>query len=202
MRSLSLLFLIVLFACNQQKGNKEIAKSDTLVSASTPATNNRYVDTMDVTVYNSYLDEPLKNYLSVHMKDWSLIPRQSWEAYWWDQYRKDKSLVSYISGDFNCDNRIDHAMILSDTAHNYSVWVFLAHENDFTATQLDNFERETGPVGIGLEIFSKGKQNTIQGNKISSVNIKCEGVTIIFFEKAAQSYYWDNGRVKMLQTGD
>lgn len=44
---------------------------------------------------------------------WHLMNPNSWENFWFKQYQKDSSLVNYITADFNCDEKMDYALLLA-----------------------------------------------------------------------------------------
>ncbi len=151
-------------------------------------------------VYSNYLPSLFRAYVTDYAIPWTIPKQDAWEKYWWDQYKKDKSLVNYVSGDFNCDNAPDHAMILTDPSGAVSAWAFFAKDGSFEKVMLEKIPIEEGPIGIGIELLPKGKQGDLSTNK--TFDVKCDGITIIFFERAAHSYYWEKGKFKMIQTGD
>jgi hypothetical protein len=202
MRYLSFLVVIVFLSCNN-KNDEHISPSDSAVIKQGPTTEGESKDSTAPAKfdYQSYIPKALMDHITTTLPGWHLPGPNSWDTTWWNSYKKDKSLVDFISGDFNCDNKTDHALILMDKDSAVGAWSFIATETGFNNKQLDLISKEP-MIGIGLELMEKGKQQSLEDDKIREVTIKCEGVTIVFFEKAAQSYYWDNGKVKMLQTGD
>ncbi|HSU29233.1 MAG TPA: hypothetical protein VLJ68_12690 [Chitinophagaceae bacterium] len=151
-------------------------------------------------VYSKYLPPTFRAYVTDYVTGWTIPKENAWEKYWWDQYKKDKSLVNYVSGDFNCDNKTDYSMILTDPRGAVAAWVFMAKGNDFEKTMLEQADIEEGPIAIGIDLLKKGKQGDMITNK--TADIKCDGVSIVFFERAQHSYYWEKGKFKMIQTGD
>jgi hypothetical protein len=204
MRYLLFLFLVAFAACkNSGNDKKHISPSDSAVIKQGPLTEedaNADSTSPSPSVYYAYLPAGLSSHVNALLPDWTLPDQSNWDKYWW--YKKDKSLVSYVSGDFNCDNKTDHALILTKKNGDYAAWAFLAKDSSFQDVKLEEISREGGPIGIGIEILEKGKHGDLDNDKAKPVDVACEGVTIIFFEKAAHSFYWEKGKVKRIQTGD
>jgi hypothetical protein len=206
MKCILIVLSAALFACNQ-KGNKKInvAPGDSLViQPARPDTLQN--DTLSVpgrSVYAQYIPGSVTSWLAKDLPDWNIPDPSKWDKYWWDQYKKNKALVNYLPGDFNCDSQPDHALILTDRKGNVAAWVLIAKNNGFEKVKLNGYENiSSGPIGIGLEILPKGEHGDLNHEKAKKVSVKCEGVTVTYFEKAARSYYWENGKMKWIQTGD
>lgn len=204
MRYLVFLLIICFTACGENKDQKEGSNStDTLKQSTIDTTKKTELTPLSsLKVYSSYIPESVNNYITTSLPDWSLPDPESWDKYWWDYYKKEKTLVNFISGDFNCDHKTDHALILTDKKGNTGAWALLAKDSSYESAKLEQIDKEPGMIGIGLEILEKGKQGDLNGDKPRTVNVKCEGVTIVFFEKAAHSWYWEKGKLKMIQTAD
>lgn len=156
-------------------------------------------------IYNKYIPATLLNYINQSLPNMKLPNPSAWEKYWFDMYRKEKSLVNFVAGDFNCDGRSDYALLLADQKNRIVPWAFLAKDSGFEKTKLDEFDHmTTGPIDVGLDLLEKGDVHHLSegGEPAKPVKLRCEGVTIIFFEKAARSYYWENGKMRSIQTGD
>jgi hypothetical protein len=193
MKYIPVLFTLFLFACGQNSSEKNTP--DTAISSNIPP----------IAIYDQYLPQALVSYVQQSLPEWKLPDPTAWEKYWFDEYKKEKSLVNFITSDFNCDNVADHALILLNQKGDIGVWAFLARDGSFEKTKLDQFENLSGgPIGAGLLILEKGEHSYLgpEGEIEKPVKVNCEGVTVIFFEKAARSYYWENGKVKAIQTGD
>jgi hypothetical protein len=204
MKYIPILLTVLLLACGQNTTEKKTT-TDTL-----PAQPSR-VDTATRSslptsaIYDDYLPSRLVAYVRRSLPDWKLPDPSAWEKYWFDQYTKDKSLVNFISGDFNCDGATDHALVLLHQKGDIGAWAFLARDSSFEKTKLDQFEHlSSGLIEIGLELLEKGEHGHLgeDGEMAKPAIVKCEGVTVIFFEKAARSYYWEKGKLKAIQTGD
>jgi hypothetical protein len=155
------------------------------------------------TIYQNYVPGELRDFIYSRMGGWKLPQASDWQKRWWDEYKKDKTLVNYVSGDFNCDGKQDHSMILTDEKNNIGAWAFLANQNSFDTVKLDQFENPGNQIGAGLQILPKGKHAHLDmDNPNIKVEVKCEGITVIFFEKAARSYYFENGKLRWIQTAD
>jgi hypothetical protein len=194
---------MLLVACGQNTTEKKTT-GDTLPTKSLPQDTVVKDSVPDRAIYSRYLSTALMHYVDISLPDWRLPDPSAWEKYWFDEYKRDKSLVNFISGDFNCDGTIDHALILTNAKGDIGAWAFLAKDSSFEKTKLDQFESLSNPIGAGLQILEKGEHGYIgaDGEPAKPVKVNCEGVTVIFFEKAARSYYWEKGKVKAIQTGD
>ena len=192
--------MIVFLACNQneqKKGSEEINnKIDSLIAKDT-------VQPAAIMIYTRYVPAQLLSHLSATMPEWRLPDPSSWEKYWWDQHKTDSTLVNYIAGDFDCNGKRDHAMILTDAKNNIGAWAFLSKGNSFENFKLDEFENPGGQIGCGLMLLPPGQHGDLNQEDVKyRVNVKCQGITVIFFEKAARSYYFENGKLKWIQSGD
>lgn len=198
------LIIIFLFGCGDNKESKENKNPADTSAVQTTTESNQKTDTVasPLTVYKNHIPEPVINYINTALTDWSLPSPESWEKYWWDQYKKEKTLVNFISGDFNCDQKIDYAVVLRDKDSTTGAWVLMAKDSSYTRANLEMISKEPGFIGIGLELMQKGKQADLNGDHPKTINAKCEGVTIVFFEKAAHSWYWEKGKWKMIYTAD
>lgn len=204
MKYFHVLLAIVLFACGQNTTEKKTT-TDTVAMQPAPGDTSVSTDTLESSIYDRYLPPALMSYIRQSLPEWTLPDPAAWEKYWFDEYKKDKSLVNFISADFNCDTAADHALILVNKKGDIGAWAFLAKDGSFEKNKLDEFENLSGgPIGAGLMVLEKGKHGYIgaDGEIEKPVSVKCEGVTVIFFEKAARSYYWEKGKVKAIQTGD
>jgi hypothetical protein len=156
-----------------------------------------------VLIYTRYVPAKLLQHLSASLPGWKIPDPSSWEKYWWEQYRTNNSLANYFSGDFNCDGRPDHAMVLTDEKNDIGAWAFLAKDESFENVKLDQFENMTGQIGCGLTLLPPGQYGDLNNEDVNyRVDVKCPGITLIFFEKAARSYYFENGKLKWIQSGD
>ena len=197
MKILIILFACFLFSCNNTNDTKTIEeKKDSTITTDSTATS-------AVLVYTRYVPVELLAHLSKSLPAWKIPDPSSWEKHWWDQYKTDSTLVNYLYGDFNCDGNKDYSMVLTDSKNNIGAWAFLAKGGTFENVKLDEFENISGIIGCGLIPLSAGKHGDLNVEDLNyRVDVKCPGITVIFFEKAARSYYFENGKLKWIQTGD
>jgi hypothetical protein len=205
MKYITVLFMVLVFACGQKKAAQEKV-SDPSVPVPPPTGITPVRDSIpSAAIYDEYLPPALIRYIRQSMPDWKLPAPNLWEKFWFDDYQTGKFLVNFISADFNCDGATDHALILLNQKNDIGAWAFLAKDSSFEKTKLDEFENWTdGRIDCGLLVLERGEQHHISADDetAKTVKVNCEGVTVIFFEKAARSYYWEKGKVKAIQTGD
>ena len=201
-------------ACNQGKTDSEInVTTDSTITTETikedgkvqTDTNNNNLGNGS-TSYTNYLTDSFENYISNQFKEWILPESTAWETLWWNQYRTDSSLVGYIPADFNCDGKQDLAMILSNKKDSNTVaaWAFIASNNSFQPHKLYEYKRTNGFIPVGLQLRKPGNLRYLDssGGGPHQMQLKCDAVQVLYFETAARTYYWKNGKFSYVQTGD
>jgi hypothetical protein len=208
MRLIFTILTTVLVACNVPDDTK---RSDLNTDSSQQLANTASMDSVtskkekliDSTIYHSYIPGELMTWLNKNLVGSDIPSPSRWDNYWFIQYKKDSSLVNYVSGDFNCDRKKDHALILTENG-TIAVYAFLAGETGFKKERLETYGSDNGElIDIGLELLKPGKYEHLDGdNQPPPANIKCAAIQLVYFEKAAVTYYWEKGKFKSIQTGD
>ena len=198
MKPILIVVTCFLISCNNSKNEPnttEIKKDSVITTDSTePAA---------VLIYTRYVPVNLLQHLSASLPEWSIPDPSAWEKRWWDYYKTNVTLVNYMPGDFNCDGAKDYAMVLTNRNNNVAAWAFLAKGNSFENKKLDEFQNISGQIGCGLMPLHAGKHGDLNNEDVNyRVDVKCPGITLVFFEKAARSYYLEKGKVKWIQSGD
>jgi hypothetical protein len=165
------------------------------------------VDKYDTSIYERYLATELKEYLNNQYKGWTFPAPNRWDTVWFNQYKTDTSLLSYVSGDFDCNERKDYAIIFKKADGFIAAYAFLSRGNYFLPVELMNFGKDEGEqIEIGLEVLPPGVYNYIDADNdedvLPHVKIKCNSVQILNFERAAETFYWEKGKLKSISTGD
>ncbi|WP_158827192.1 hypothetical protein [Mucilaginibacter lacusdianchii] len=113
-------------------------------------------------------------------------------------------LVNYVSADFNGDHKLDYALILEDTKNDFAVWVLQSEGSAYQAIRLHEIEGATLPIDMGLELVPKGELDYIDldADDTKTITLKYQALQVSFFERAAATYYWQNGKYKSVTTGD
>jgi hypothetical protein len=208
MKTQTALLVLGLFSCGQAVTTADTKTIDTIQTAkntSTSSTGTSKNDQYSSNIYERYIDPQLKNYLNKEFKGWTLPAPNRWDTVWLNQYKSDSTLVNYISGDFDCNQQMDFALLFQKVNGDIVAYAFLSTDNSFKATQLINFGKDTEEqIEFGLELLSPGKYNYMdpESDSVPSVKINCNAVQILNFEKGAETFYWEKGKVKSIMTGD
>jgi hypothetical protein len=207
-------FLLWCFLSCQQSAKQPLAKlpKDTVQPAKQLVSENESAaaaarTTYDSTIYQSYIDPGLKTYLEKEHPGWKWLAPNRWDTAWFNSYKTDSTLVSYVASDFNCDHRRDYAAILKDNTGAIGAYAFLATgSHSFRTVALEGFGKDEGKlVEVGLEVLPEGEVDYVDpndGDEPLSVKVKCKSIQVLYFEKAATTYYWDKGQLKSVVTGD
>ena len=147
-----------------------------------------------------------------YVEQWTLPPLRRWETYWLEQYPADSTGdLSQRHVDLDGDGRADHALFLTrkDTARHdstYALVIVLATGRDTLLAAYDWAEYQGG-IGLGLTCEPPGELTHLGGegdeeDTPSSTPLTTWAITMQFFEKAAITWYWQDGRFHQVWTGD
>ena len=207
---LLLILAVGFIACTQQNPTPKTKSTDTLTakSADTPALLKQQpqdtITTFDSTIYSQYISAEVMRLINHHLPQWYLPAPGNWDAFWFKEYKKDSVLVNYITGDFNCDGKKDYSLLLANAKEGFAVWVLQSAKETYEAIKLVEFGQMERPVEVGLQFTEVGELNYLYENAedVKSVTLKCPAISVLYFEKAAVTYYWENGKYVEVQTGD
>lgn len=209
MKALYAVIALVMLSCNNSTDKSTETKKDTgntkkdtthIPVNNIPETDKQY----DSSIYASYIPATLKEYLDKTLPGWSIPAPAKWEKYWFNQYKKDSSLVNIIPADFNCDGQKDYALILRKKKNALGVYAFVSAANGFTKHELQDLGEEMELIGTGLELIRPSSVHHIgEGDEEPApVQLKCDAVQVVWFEQAARTYYWSKNKFTYVQTGD
>lgn len=159
----------------------------------------------DSTIYDQYLPADLKSYLAANLQDWKLPDPAEWDALWFQTYRRTNALINFISGDFNCDAQKDYALLLTNKRDSsLSAWIIHSGNNGLTGRKLDEYGKPENHIQLGLELVEAGDLNYIDPDvdDPKSIKLECPAIQVVYFEKAAITYYWDKDQYSSVHTGD
>ena len=203
MKFLFALIAVALFSCNNSGNDKstETTKDPDAVKKDTTPPINNIPETdrqYDSTIYASYIPAVLKDHLDKALPGWSIPAPAKWEKYWFNQYKKDSSLVNIVPADFNCDGQKDYALILHKKKNALAAYAFVSSANGFTKHELQELGEEMELIGTGLELIRPSSVHHIgEGDEEPApVQLKCDAVQIVWFEQAARTYYWNKNKCK------
>jgi hypothetical protein len=218
-RSMSIISIVLigLGSCN---GNKEQSKKIGSIKYDSPTITNK--DTFNKTgdlvsndslqtfsysksVYDEYFTSEIKKFLKDSMNEWTVPNPDEWDNLWFQTYRNPASLVNYITGDFNCDNKRDYAVLLADKSKAISAWVIQSNNSGFTKIKLEDCGTFENHIQVGLELIDPGKLDYIDPEKdgvLKPIILKCPAIQVEYFESAATTYYWNKNKYSSAVTGD
>lgn len=133
-----------------------------------------------------------------------MLNPDNWDILWFQEYRTENGLVNYISGDFNCDTKQDYALLLANANNELAVWVIQSNNDDYQFEKIHVLGQIHTPVSLGIELIPKGKLDYINLDveESKTINLNCPGIQIAHFERAAVTYFWNNGKFESVQTAD
>lgn len=137
-------------------------------------------------VYKEYIPPKLSVFLSEKMPGWKIPAPDKWDKNDFNEFKTANSLVNFVSGDFNCDERIDYALILADERNQAAIWAFFGEKNGFKKIKVEDAGDFSERVGFGLSILEPGEHGGEWNPK--PVKIKCQAIEEVIFEKAATAY--------------
>lgn len=200
-------------ACNQQDQTHKTEIKDAVSKnmADTPIVQNvqpqETIVSYDSIIYKQYISQGTMDLINQKLPDWYLVAPNNWDQFWFKEYKKDRSLVNYMAGDFNCDQKQDYALVLADRKNELAVWVLQSDGKDYKSIKLHDLGKTGIPLEVGIEIVPEGNLNYIVVDEddedgVKSIELECPGIQVMFFEKSAVTYYWKNEKYHELQTGD
>ena len=151
------------------------------------------------------LDSKLIEYLDTCFKGWTLPEANRWDSVWYNQYNYNGCYVNYLKGDFDCNNHDDYAMIFLNENNSLLAYAFLSQKNTFKKVLLLDLGKDTNQkIDFGLEMVTPGKIHYMdpESEDAPFVILKCCAIQIVNFEKGAETFYWESGKLKSVMTGD
>jgi hypothetical protein len=111
-----------------------------------------------------------------------------------------------VSGDFDCNGTKDYALLLKKSNGVLGVYAFLSTGSSFKSFEFMDLGKDAGEqIEIGLELLPPGEYNHIDADSDEDpppLKIKCNSVQVLNFERAAETFYWEKGKLKSITTGD
>ncbi len=124
---------------------------------------------------------------------------------------RSKTDLLTAEGDFNGDGKPDRAKLLAKaTGKGIGLWVWLSKEDQ--PILIKETESEDGKHDIGISLLKPGSYKTAcgkgywqcKGDEVSKVNLKNDGIDLMFCESANALFYWDeiSKKFKEIPTSD
>ena len=219
MKKVPIVTLVGFLACNQPEKQADSKIADTTFAISEPILVDSIgtikekplsVDSQDTLIdydeslYSHYVPNEIDSFIKTELKGWSLPHPARWGKVWFNDYKTQHTLVNFTTGDFNCDQKKDYAMLMQNQVGDLAVWLVQAVDKGFEKHKLTEYGKASGPIEIGLQLLPPGEYNQIEleEENTSAVTFPCQAIQVIAFEKSAEAYYWDKAGYKSIQTGD
>jgi len=211
MKTLTALLIFGLFSCGQAVSTSDDKTIDDTtgnakrqsVSNTNPSIKSDQYSSIN---YEQYIEPQLKVYLDKTFKGWTLPTPNRWDTVWFKQYKSDSTLVNYVSGDFDCNGTKDYVLLLKKSNGVLGVYAFLSTGSSFKSFEFMDLGKDAGEqIEIGLELLPPGEYNHIDADSDEDpppLKIKCNSVQVLNFERAAETFYWEKGKLKSITTGD
>lgn len=143
---------------------------------------------------------------------WHLPVIDQWDAYWQEQYKADSTGdLRQRTADLDGDGGIDHALFLArtDTTRRDSSYALVVTFSNGRDTLLASYPwaESEGGIGMGLALEPPGELGHLGGEEgepaiASPVRLEHPAITVIFFEKASITWFWEKGSFHQVWTGD
>lgn len=154
---------------------------------------------------SNFIDKQLVAYLDTNFNGWTMPEPNRWDTIWFNQYKNDGNFVNYVTGDFDCNNKKDYVLLFKQANSSIVAYSFLSKRNSFQSFQLFDFGTDNDEmIEYGLELLPPGIYSYMdpESDEAPSVSIKCNAVQILYFEKGAETFYWEKGKLQSIMTGD
>lgn len=154
-------------------------------------------------IYQQYIPSSVQRLLKEKLPLWKLPSPNVWERFWFNQYKKESTLINYVVADFNGDRKLDYAFILESNKKGFAVWILQSNFKAYQTIKLYEF-KEMLPLEIGIELVPIGKLNYIDFNAddTKSLNLTNQAIQILYFEKGGETFYWKRDSYASVTTGD
>ncbi len=152
------------------------------------------------------INENIIDYIKIHFKEYRIADTSDFVNDWCAFYQ-EKNVPYYQEGDYNGDTLTDYAVMLLSGSDFKIVVVQSEDNNKFSCFILTDEKSEgltypllKGELEIGFGISPPGEFYDFDSD--STIKIETNTLDVIFFEKAAESYYWKNNKYLRIHTAD
>jgi hypothetical protein len=158
-------------------------------------------------LYKKAIPDSVFRLIHKHLPQWKFSSPERFDTFFFNYYYEhENALVNYIKGDFNCDGKIDYALVLENKNKDYAVWVLQSGPASYSAIKLsENMKQDAYPISVGLELIPRGKLgylNFDDGPLPEPIELKCNAIDVMHFEESSQAYYWNKNKYESVPTSD
>ena len=185
----------------------EASVTDSLLTTMTPGEGKKYA--MDE-VYSQYISPELLSYLEKAHPYWSIPDHNQWYPQLFNKYKTDHSLVNYITGDFDCNGKKDHALIVDKGKTGLAAVAFLGQNDSFTTVELTELTQHDGEkIDYLLSLYKPGRYDIddpdLRPSDPAFVKLKCNSIGIgpfkELYEGGDEVYYWEQNELRSCVIG-
>jgi hypothetical protein len=212
-----LVFLSILFSsCQEAKNKSSVALSQDPTDTMKMDNGLPWEKYFGINDFNrKFINKELLLYLKEKHSNWSIPNQFQWYPQLFARYKTDSSLVSYISGDFDCNGQKDYALIVEKENGVPAVVSFLRMDSTFKTVELGNISKTMTPTvstdisqrdkyEVMLTLYKPGRYDIIDPDLGPSnptfVKLKCNAVGITpfreLYEEGSEVIYWENNKLR------
>ena len=212
MTRLLVIIFLGLVSCQQHEktGEGPPLKSDVVDSihtAMSPFGEKKY--SLDE-IYLKYISEELLSYIEKTHPTWSVPNQNLWYPQLFNKYKTRNSLVNCIQGDWDCNGKMDHALLVDKGRDGAAVVAFLRTDSSFQTVELTQLVHTEGEkIDFHLTLYKPGRYDIEDPDLGPSdkkyVILKCSSVGVGSFKELYEGgddvYYWEQGHLRSCVIG-
>lgn len=202
------LIVLSIMSCNQPFVHSEngiVKPSSSLGKKTHTQSHPAKLDQKNTTdIYHRYIPASVQVLLKKQLPGWKLPEPDKWEKFWFNHYRKDNTLVNFAFGDFNGDGRHDYAFILQKEKKDFALWILQSNHDTYQTIKLIQYVDISQPLDFGIELVPAGRLNYIDfdADEVKSLKLKNSAIQVLYFERGAETFYWNQNLYKSVTTAD
>ena len=156
-------------------------------------------------IYHKYISQELLSYMDKTHPTWSVPNQNMWYPQLFNKYKTNSSLVNYIRGDFDCNGKIDHALIVDKGKNDLAVVAFLGVNSSFKTVELTNIAPIEGvKIDFHLTSYPTGRYDIadpdLEPSDDKYVLLKCNSVGVGSFKELYEGgddvFYWEQDQLR------
>jgi hypothetical protein len=156
-------------------------------------------------IYQKYISEELLSFIEKTHPTWSVPNQNLWYPQLFNKYKTSSSLVDYIRGDFDCNGKMDHALIVDKGKDGLAAVAFLRIDSSFKIVELTQLTPHEGEkIDFVLTLYKPGRYDIEDPDLGPSdpkyVNLACSSVGIGLFKELYEGgndvYYWERNQLR------
>jgi hypothetical protein len=155
-------------------------------------------------IYEKYISEELQSYLERNHPAWSVPNQNRWYPQLFNKYKTRSSLVNYIQGDFDCNGKMDYALIIDKGNNILGTVAFLRFNKNFKTVELTELGNPNEKINYTLTLYKPGRYDIadpdLNDTDQKYVNLKCSSVGIGYFKElyggGDDVFYWQQGELR------